>query len=1474
MVSADAPEQTKELWWLHGHPHSARYSNPKLNTLGALVKHAADVFHDVVAFMYPASSKSDTEYLPVTWNQFHQVTDRLAVKYGHLFQNEITAALSNSKQPTVALLGGGTTLDYFCTQIALQKLNFRVLLLADRSPGDVIQTMLVKCQALAIIHDLRNAKVASNFIRKVPMIELSLQLDVVVPQNEVDVLQFEDNCDPWERHSFVLHSSGSTGPPKAIVHTNRSMLLIARMYRLFPDFHVENWFLLFPLYHIAGISIMLSGLPNGLITSLPPLSWPPSASYILQACKTLALSNHPVDCIHCAPTIIENLYDFITKNSNDFSTLTSLKVLQPGGAKLSDALVLRLVSQGVNMKTTYGSTEIGPPLRSIPHSQKNPHCYNLRSLYPDSDKFEMRDIGGGIYECIVLKGFELAAELWTEEDDEPYHTNDMFKQEPPGSGNFVLQGRRDDFLVHSDGNNTSAGALQLDIQDANPIVKKVLAVGHSRPCVGLLVELKPNTGMDYEEAMDNLWLGIQKVNGSYPRYSQVLRSMIYILPPYVILPVTPKGNVKRNEVLASFEDIINRMYDKLLGVDGELEDRILYDRGSLLKLLQDQVSAAFNVPVISFKDTTSFYEIGMDSLSALQLRSSLSKIMGNVSLSTIFENPSIGQLKDYFLGGESRTEEAKHISFINRTIARYTADFSSWPKLPATADTRAGMNAVLLTGASGSLGSALLETLSTSSEVSKIFALVRGPNGYTSLHKSLEHRGMDASTVLNSGKLELLNYSMKDPLLGLDIDSYHRLSKEVTTVTHCAWKVNFNQTVEDFEDDCIRGTMALIRFCHTGRPKVFAFTSSVSACMGKGFKGDEVPEQSLGDDPTVAMETGYAQSKFIAERLMEAASKQLSMSCVVLRVGQLCGHSNYGHWSKQDMYPIMFATSFRLKTVPTFKKRLVDWLPVDIAAGTIKDILTEKNPHMCQRCTVFNIVNPSPLPWSILLEILQECQLDRKEDRMVEVPIQAWTKHLSRAEAENEEGDRCLPAVRLLDFFEAMALEDSQVPCFGTTNTWKVSETLRGCLPVNKEWIEVLTSVLRRQYQLIEPATKHYPHVWIAQRLSDQKKGIVKDPVHSDLRFRMNSRYQLATEIRLLQGPFKGARGIRQLVNLITLSEEPERIDAAVLEYGAIDLWQYHCVERRRLSLSQIKDIAVQILQALTTIHSHRLVHIDLKPQNIIFTHLPENANSKLEVNLIDLGSAWSLDDEWRHQITHPYLRSPESWMMLPWGTASDIWSFGAIIGGLLMGPPCVMLKKSAQPGFEAVDPELEEKECYLRSLYTLFPFPDSFVHRLPKDWQDRIATYPKSLSRMPSTENKEGILVTSKVPRNIFHVREKDWRIVEDTLKIDPGDRPITYELLENPWLKPTPWYYPSKYYLPRAWTRSRRAWMKARIIAITAFSFLVPAINRFSSMVHFLYNLRNVRIEFREHDKYRHRDENEDCEESESDSDKKRHK
>ncbi|MCJ1477815.1 hypothetical protein MMC13_006488 [Lambiella insularis] len=254
MVSKDAPEKTQSLWTLHGHIHSDRYSDRNLNRIAALVNYAAVAFKSQVAFMYPASAKPDTDYIPVSWPQFDHVTDLLARHYGKLLQTVIANGQSSGCQPTIALLGLGTTYEYFATQIALQKLNLRTLLLADKSPDDALQHLLSKCHAVALICDLRNCNIAINGLQRVSMVENVLQLPETLEEGELDSIRFEDERDPWERHAFILHSSGSTGMPKAIIHTNRSMMLTARSYRIFPDFHAENWFLLFPLYVVLPIA--------------------------------------------------------------------------------------------------------------------------------------------------------------------------------------------------------------------------------------------------------------------------------------------------------------------------------------------------------------------------------------------------------------------------------------------------------------------------------------------------------------------------------------------------------------------------------------------------------------------------------------------------------------------------------------------------------------------------------------------------------------------------------------------------------------------------------------------------------------------------------------------------------------------------------------------------------------------------------------------------------------------------------------------------------------------------------------------------------------------------------------------------------------------------------------------------------------------------------------------------------------------
>lgn len=332
----------------------------------------------------------------------------------------------------------------------------------------------------------------------------------------------------------------------------------------------------------------------------------------------------------------------------------------------------------------------------------------------------------------------------------------------------------------------------------------MVAVGHSRPCVGLLVELNPDhSGATFEQ----VWEVVQAVNERYPKHSHVMRSMINILPPGSVLPVTPKGNVKRKEAERIYAAEIEALYaDDILPQTNGIGQ-------PLSEFLRNLLASVSNSPASEITDCSSFYDLGIDSRLALSLRTSLSLHLSRpVSLSMIFENPSITTLVAALTpttnGHTNGNTEVKlpTSEITNQILTRLTKELASWPprdtsKTWATPE----KEVVLLTGASGSLGTALLEVLSASPRIGKIYAMVRGPNNESKLQASLERRGL--RTDMLDGKVEVLNFSMQDPLIGLDVGIYAKLADEVTIVVQNAWKMDFNLGVEEFESDCLRSRL-------------------------------------------------------------------------------------------------------------------------------------------------------------------------------------------------------------------------------------------------------------------------------------------------------------------------------------------------------------------------------------------------------------------------------------------------------------------------------------------------------------------------------------------------------------------------------------------------------------------------------------------------------------------------------------------
>ncbi|GAB7357754.1 hypothetical protein MBLNU459_g0405t1 [Dothideomycetes sp. NU459] len=180
---------------------------------------------------------------------------------------------------------------------------------------------------------------------------------------------------------------------------------------------------------------------------------------------------------------------------------------------------------------------------------------------------------------------------------------------------------------------------------------------------------------------------------------------------------------------------------------------------------------------------------------------------------------------------------------------------------------------------------------------------------------------------------------------------------------------------------------------------------------------------------------------------------------------------------------------------------------------------------------------------------------------------------------------------------------------------------------------------------------------------------------------------------------------------------------------------------------------------------------LDIKPQNILLSGFDNGSHeiNKLSACIADLGSASKPSN---HTISPKSFRSPEAWLGLDWGPATDIWSLGAVISSLMMGPHGELF------GSHAPTDEEKEYEMLYRLHSMTGPFPESLLSRASEKWKSRMAEY-----RLVEEEHGPGM--SWRWVMQGLNIREEDGAFVERILIMDPAERPTASALLADPWLK-----------------------------------------------------------------------------------------
>jgi O-succinylbenzoic acid--CoA ligase len=204
--------------------------------------------------------------------------------------------------------------------------------------------------------------------------------------------------------ALIMFTSGSTGNPKAIVHTFQSLYESVLALDSFSELSSnDTWFASLPFYHIGGYMILIRSLLTGSLVVYPAS---PKFEDINQTIK----QSEPTH-ISLVPTTLRNLIDQNVKPNRN------LKFVFLGGGPSETELILEAMGKSWPVVKVYGSTET---------------CSMITALHPDELKLKPNSVGKLLGEnkikIMSLPAVLLAGKSKNDLDEVAVFSKSLFKE--------------------------------------------------------------------------------------------------------------------------------------------------------------------------------------------------------------------------------------------------------------------------------------------------------------------------------------------------------------------------------------------------------------------------------------------------------------------------------------------------------------------------------------------------------------------------------------------------------------------------------------------------------------------------------------------------------------------------------------------------------------------------------------------------------------------------------------------------------------------------------------------------------------------------------------------------------------------------------------------------------------------------------------------------------------------------------------
>jgi long-chain acyl-CoA synthetase len=236
------------------------------------------------------------------------------------------------------------------------------------------------------------------------------------------------------------------------------------------------------------------------------------------------------------------------------------------------------------------------------------------------------------------------------------------------------------------------------------------------------------------------------------------------------------------------------------------------------------------------------------------------------------------------------------------------------------------MGAVLLSGATGFVGREILSRFLERDDGNVVYALVRADNDDDAAGRLPAH---DRLTAV-AGDIEQEN-------LGLSDEKREQLSREVTTVLHCAASVSFDLPLEESRSVNVGGTRRMLEFARAcNRLERFSYVSTayVAGEPDRLFREDDLVVGQRFRNP-------YERSKFEAEVALRSEGADLPLQ--ILRPSIVVGDSTTGRTSSFNVLygPLRAFARGKIPAIPARRDAPVDIVPVDYVADRVHELATQ-----------------------------------------------------------------------------------------------------------------------------------------------------------------------------------------------------------------------------------------------------------------------------------------------------------------------------------------------------------------------------------------------------------------------------------------------------------------------------------------------------------------------------------------------------